>query len=62
MAGGALAARLERSGLLLVTPVLGLAALGKSSLPHSYNSMLHSGYMLINGRAANGHDTNLSWK
>lgn len=28
MAGGALAAKLERSGLLLVTPPLGLTALG----------------------------------
>lgn len=29
MAGGALAAKLERSGLLLVTPHLGLTALGE---------------------------------
>lgn len=28
MAGGALASKLERSGLLLVTPPLGLTALG----------------------------------
>ena len=46
MAGGALASRLECSGLLLVTPPFGLTALGGWSmpLPVPSGSMLHRAY------------------